>query len=89
MTVEYFLDYMQDYEISYYVDYIPYLDRASWEQNRFSIYSNIQMNSKKKIEPTDIIRFAWEKDDITVNNTISDDDKERLKEKSKLISKLI
>lgn len=88
MTVEYFLDYMQDYEISYYVDYIPYLDRASWEQNRFSIYSNIQMNTKKKLEPTDIIKFAWEKEEETTN-TITNDDKERLKEKSKLISKLI
>ena len=64
MTVEYFLDCMQDYEISYYVDYIPYLDRASWEQNRFSIYSNIQMNTKKKLEPTDIIKFAWERNII-------------------------
>ena len=87
MTVEYFLDKLQDYEISYYIDNIPYLDRISWEQNRYSIYSNIQMNSKKKIEPTDIIKFAWDKD--IKDTTITDDDKNRLKEKSKLISKLI
>lgn len=74
---------MQDYEVNTIIENIPYLDRASWEQNRFSIYSNVQMNSKKQIKPTDIIKFAW--DETAETTSITNEDIERLRNKSQLI----
>lgn len=78
---------MQVYEVNTIIENLPYLDRTSWEQSRFQIYSSVQINSKKKINPTDIMKFAWDngKEDITISN----DDIERLKEKSKQIYQTI
>lgn len=86
-SIEYFLDEMQVYEVNTIIENLPYLDRTSWEQSRFQIYSSVQINSKKKINPTDIMKFAWDndKEDITISN----DDIERLKEKSKQIYQTI
>lgn len=82
-SIDYFLDEMQDYEVNTIIQYLPYLDRNSWEQNRFSIYANVQMNSKQKIKPTDILKFAWDNTEEQI--TITSNEIERLKNKSKEI----
>lgn len=74
---------MQEYEVQDILDNIPYLERNSWEQHRFLVYSNIQMNSKKKLVPTDIMKFAW--DNTEENTSITSQDIERLKNKSQQI----
>lgn len=74
---------MQEYEVNTIIENLPFLDRNAWEQNRFLVYTNIQMNSKKKIVPTDVIKFSWDK--IEENTTITNEDIERLKNKSKEI----
>lgn len=75
---------MQDYEVNTILDNLPYLDRNGWEQSRFQIYSTIQVNSKKKINPTDVMKFAWDNESETTS--INNEEIERLKEKSKYIS---
>lgn len=85
VSVEYFLDVMQEYEVKAYLEYIPYLDRNSWEQCRYEIYSKVQMNSSKQINAQDLIRFPWDESTISTDTAISNDDIERLKNKSKLI----
>lgn len=78
---------MQEYEVNTIIENLPYLDRNSWEQHRFQIYSSVQMNSKKKISPTDIMQFAW--DNSNEETSITSKDIERLKNKSKEISNTI
>ena len=78
---------MQEYEVNTIIENLPYLDRNSWEQHRFQIYSSVQMNSKKKISPTDIMQFAW--DNSNEETSIASKDIERLKNKSKEISNTI
>ena len=78
---------MQEYEVNTIIENLPYLDRTSWEQHRFQIYSSVQMNSKKKISPTDIMQFAW--DNSNEETSITSKDIERLKNKSKEISNTI
>ena len=78
---------MQEYEVNTIIENLPYLDRNSWEQHRFQIYSSVQMNSKKKISPTDIMQFAW--DNSKEETSITSKDIERLKNKSKEISNTI
>ena len=82
-SLDYFLDSMQEYEVQTIIENLQYLDRNSWEQYRFLIYSNIQMNSKKRINPTDIMKFSWDR--IEENNSITSQDIERLKKKSQHI----
>lgn len=73
---------MQEYEVNTIIENLPYLDRNSWEQHRFQIYSSVQMNSKKKLNPTDIMKFAWDSKEET---SITSQEIKRLKNKSKEI----
>ena len=79
---------MQSYEVNTIIENLPYLDRNSWEQHRFQVYSNIQMNTKKKLTPQEIMKFAWEKDNNS-DTSITSKEIERLKNKSKEISNTI
>lgn len=85
--MRYFLDEMKDYEVSSIIENIPYLDINEWERHRFQIYSSVQMNSKKQLSPTDIMKFKW--DNEKKDTEISNDDIERLKKRSEQISKII
>lgn len=83
------MDEMEEYELYDIIDNLQYLDRNDWERTRLSVYSNVQMNTKKKITPKDILTFPWENEPEEVVNDISNEDIQRLKEKSKLISEKI
>lgn len=74
---------MQEYEVNTIIENIPYLDRQKWEQTRFLVYSNVQMNTKKKLSPTDVMKFPWDNNEQT--QSITNEDIERLKERSKKI----
>ena len=67
------------------IELIPYCDRNSWEQSRMNAYILAQVNSRKKLSPSDIVSFKWEdnyelEEHIT---SITDEDIERLKNLSK------
>jgi hypothetical protein len=83
------MDEMQEYEVSELLDGIPYLDKNDWERSRYSIYTNIQMNSKKKLKPTDVLKFSWDNEDNDTTTSITNADIERLNKKSEIISKNI
>lgn len=80
---------MQEYEVNTIIENLPYLDRNLWEQNRFAVYSNIQIHSKKKLSPTDIVKFAWDSESIDTETEITNEDIERLKNKAEQIYKSI
>ena len=58
--MDYFLDKMKPYELSIICDSLHLRTKDSWEQARMVAYMTAQVNSKKKLKPTDIIEFAWE-----------------------------
>lgn len=62
VTVPYFLDEMKPYELSLICESLHLRTKDSWEQARLISYMVAQVNSKKRLKPTDIIKFAWEKD---------------------------
>lgn len=86
VTVDYFLDKMQPYEVSVILEYIGNADKTSWEQTRMQMYITAQVNSKKKLKPTDIMPFIWDKEEVK-DTSISNEDKNRLMEKAKEIEK--
>ena len=55
----------------------------SWEQCRFISYVLAQINSTKKLKPTDILSFTWDKEEDNKNTMITNEDIERLKNKAK------
>lgn len=76
---------MQPYELSILLDNIEYSLKASWEQTRFQTYIQAQTQSTKKLKPTDLISFSWDKEEEKKNTSISNEDVERLKNKAQTI----
>lgn len=74
VSVDYFMNEMQDWEASLLLEQIKYADRAAWERCRFLAYVQASTWSKKKLKPGDLIKFAWEKDDLNDDTTISNED---------------
>lgn len=72
---------MQPYEIETIFNHLYLTHKEEWEQTRLLTYMTAQVNSKKKLELTDILQFPWEKKQH--NTSISNEDIERLRNKSK------
>lgn len=58
----YFLDEMPLYELNIYIQNINNYKREEWEMTRFLGYIIAQVNSTKRLSPSDIMSFPWEKD---------------------------
>jgi len=43
-----------------FADSLEDAERDEWERTRFLAYSVLQSQSKKKMKPTDIIKFKWD-----------------------------
>lgn len=72
------------YEVRALMDYEYLAHKDSWEQSRMVAYLVAQSNSTKKLKPTDITKFYWEKEEAVSENTVlSNTDKQRLKELAK------
>lgn len=55
------------------------MERGNWERTRLQIYSGVQMNTKKRLEPKDIVTFPWDEQKDT---SITNEDIERLKKRA-------
>ena len=74
---------------------LEYLERPEWERTRFQSYCNIQKSSSKKLKPTDLITFPWEKEhdnteQINGNSEpLTQEDIDRLRQQAKIISQTL
>lgn len=79
---------MKWYEVGACIKGLENKNKTSWEQCRFISYIIAQCNSTKKIKPTDILSFTWDKEEKQDKNTaITNEDIERLKNKANQIIK--
>ena len=81
------MDQLQDWEVYDIYSMLQYADSTSWEQTRWLMYVIAQVNSRKQLKVTDILKFSW--DDVQKNTRITDDEIQRLKEKADVIGKKI
>lgn len=89
ISPKYVLDEMQMYEINALMDNKYLAVKDNWEQARMITYIIAQVNSKKKLNPEDIIKFSWDDDTPSGNTSISDEDIERLRQKADNYLKMI
>lgn len=74
---------MKFYEIPELVKGLGLKTRDSWEQTRLLAYMTAQVNSTKKIKPSDILQFEWdEKQSDVEQKGISKQDINRLSKKT-------
>ena len=72
------------YEVQPLITFMHLKHRDSWEQSRMIAYIIAQVNSRKKLNPTDIIKFAWDnEEEINKETSMSNEDLERLRKKAK------
>lgn len=77
------------YELDYLLSSINYSYREEYEIMRFQSYITAQTQSIKKLKPTDIISFSWDKQNEDKVTTISNEDINRLREKANKMSELL
>lgn len=75
-------------ELSDILDNIQFADRSLWESQRISNFLNCQMNSKKKLNLTDIYRLPFDEDDAD-KEQLSKDDFEQMQKQSKALEDYI
>lgn len=86
---------MQEYEIQDIISNLEYYERPEWERTRFQSYCNIQKSSSKKLKPTDLITFPWEKEhdnteQINGNSEpLTQSDIERIRQQAKIKSQTL
>ena len=79
------MDDMQDWEVQDIYSNLQYADASSWEQTRWLMYVVAQVNSRKQLKVTDILKLPW--DGGSIETTISKENITRLKEKARLLEK--
>lgn len=79
------MDDLQSWEVFELYNSLQYADATQWEQTRWLMYVMAQINSRKQLKLTDILKFPWDAE--AAPTTISDDDIKRLREKAKAIGK--
>ena len=60
-SLEYFLDKMQIWELDLIMDKLNLCLKNDWEMTREIVWSELACHSKKKIKPTDVYQFSWDK----------------------------
>lgn len=86
---------MEEYEVQDIISNLEYYERPEWERTRFQSYCNIQKSSSKKLKPTDLITFPWEKEhdnteQINGNSEpLTQEDIDRLRQQAKIISQTL
>ena len=95
VSVEYFMDSLQEYEIEPIVQNIPFIEKGDWERTRFLAYCNIQKSSSKRISPQDLIAFPWEKEESSTDQINGNSEPltqskiDELKAKARIISQTL
>lgn len=71
---EYFLDRMKPYEIGPMLDTYYKRNNTGWEQTRTIAYVIAQVNSTKKLKPTDILSFPWDEENTKTTEEVDWDE---------------
>ena len=87
VSLEYFMDKLEPYELYSLYDMLDYTDANMKEMSRLIMYIDAQCHSAKKLKPQDIFSLPWDKDTGDETETINKEDLNRLKDFAKEISK--
>ena len=71
---------MEWYEVDSCLEGLRNKNKTGWEQTRFLGFITAQTQSTKQLKPTDILSFDW--DNVSKETTVTNEDRERLKEKA-------
>lgn len=80
---------MQMYELPVLLGNIHKRNKEEWEQTRLLAYITAQVNSTKKLNMGDIIKFSWDNEELERDTSITKDEIARLKAKADSLIKIL
>lgn len=80
---------MEEWEVYNFYDSLKYCNRSEWEQTRLIMYILAQVNSKKKLEITEILSFPWDRPEDIHDIEMTNEQRDRLREKAKAMEKIL
>ena len=89
VTIEYFMDEMELYEINTIIKDLKYTDRTTRELSRYEIYAIAQSNSSKKLKMTDIMELPWDEEGKNKGTKVDEEQAKTLKDRMKMLEKQI
>jgi hypothetical protein len=73
---------MKMYELNLILESLHLSQKDSWEQTRMISYIIAQSNSSKTLKLTDVMKFEWDQETEDNDTKITQEDIERIKQKS-------
>lgn len=92
VSIEYFMDEMQEYELFDIYNAIEYTNLYTWEQTRWIVYAICQVNSKKKLKQSEIFKLPVDegyKKETHLTKEITNEEISKLKQMSEEVSKYL
>lgn len=69
---------LTEYEAALIIQNLEFADRPLWEMTRLKMYASVVAYSKKKIQPTDILKFSWEQPEQLTDEDFESIEKQRI-----------
>lgn len=85
VTVEYFMDKMQEWEVAELYNTMQFSEYHSWEQTRLLLSCYVDRKKVKSLQ--DIIRFAWDEKDDNSYDELSETEKKKKREAARKLLK--
>lgn len=89
VTIDYFMDEMQLYELNSIVKNLKYVDRNQREIERYQLLVNIQANSKHKIKMEDVLPLPWDSENKNTGTKITEEQAKEMRDRMKMLEKQI
>lgn len=89
VSLEYFLDEMQEYEVTLISKNLAYADRTNKELSRMLMYVTAQVNSTKKLKIDDIVKFKWDDEFKNTGTKLTDEEAEELRVRASELAKRV
>lgn len=89
VTIEYFMDEMELYEVNTIIKDLKYIDRTSRELSRYEIYAIAQSNSSKKLKMTDILQLPWDEEGKNTGTAVTEEQAKEMRDRMKRLEKQI
>lgn len=83
VSLEYFLDSLQEYELAEIFNMLQYSDKNLFECSRMISFFAISPYLKDKITMDELVKFPWEEVDAEETPLLSDKQIERMRRKAK------
>jgi len=89
VTVEYFMDRMEMYEINTIIKDMKYVDKNQRVTDRFGIYVNMQSNSKGQVKIEEYLPLPWDDENKNTGTSVTEEQAKEMRDRMKILEKQI